>query len=551
MNTKIKNKWLAGLSFIILSFSATLVSCVGDLHVDNINPQQTSDFYADALLNKIYASFVLTGQKGPDGNGDIADFDEGRSEFYRMNWEMNEFTTDEAHWEWLNDAGVPDIIHNTWGSDNPRTQGLYYRLFFTITLCNYYLEQTEGDNSAETALKRAEARFIRALDYYYVMDLYGNATFIEKVSLEPGVRYSRAEYFNYIESELKELESQLAQPGQNKYGRVDRVAAQLLLARLYLNAEVYTGTARWEEAKDYADKVINNGYYHLNTTGATNPATGEKYSAYQMLFLADNDTNGAQYEDIFPILHDGINTTSHGAMNFLVLASYSKPSDDNMDITVPSGTDCSWGKCLRVRSSLIDTFFGETELPANTTSVEEITGLAGDDRALFYTGDERKQYTREITDESDQAMGYSCMKFRNVRSDGKAPSALAKVDTDLPLMRIAEAYLTYAEAETRLHGSTADAAEKINALRKRANAVTYPQYDLDDIVSEWSKEFWFEGRRRVDLIRFGLFGGQSKYTWEWMGNTLNGTQFPAFRNIFPLPNNDLTNNPNLRQNDGY
>jgi hypothetical protein len=526
-------------------------ACVNDLHVDNINPQQTSDFNADALLNKIYASFVLTGQKGPDGNGDIADFDEGRSEFYRMNWEMNEFTTDEAHWEWLNDAGVPDIIHNTYGSDNPRTQGLYYRLFFTITLCNYYLEQTEGDNSAETALKRAEARFIRALDYYYVMDLYGNATFIEKISLEPGERYTRAQYYSYIEKELKELENQLAAPGQNKYGRVDKVAAWLLLARLYLNAEVYTGTAHWQEAKDYAEKVINNGYYHLCTTGATNPSTGEQYSPYQMLFLADNDTNGAQFENIFPILHDGINTTSHGAMNFLVLASYSKPSTDNQDVTVPSGTDCSWGKCLRVRGNLINTFFGSVDLPEETESVKQITSIAGDDRALFYTGDSKAKYTRWITDESDQSMGYSCIKFRNVRSDGKPASSLSKVDTDLPLMRIAEAYLTYAEAETRLHGATADAKDKIDALRNRASAPTLPEYSLNDIISEWSKEFWFEGRRRVDLIRFGLFGGQNKYTWEWMGNSLNGTQFPAFRNLFPLPKNDLTNNPNLIQNEGY
>jgi hypothetical protein len=118
-------------------------------------------------------------------------------------------------------------------------------------------------------------------------------------------------------------------------------------------------------------------------------------------------------------------------------------------------------------------------------------------------------------------------------------------------MRIAEAYLNYAEAETRMNGATAAAKEKIDALRNRAHADTLPEYSLNDIIAEWSKEFWFEGRRRIDLVRFGLFGGQNKYTWEWMGNNLTGTQFPAFRNIFPLPKNDLTNNPNLTQNEGY
>jgi hypothetical protein len=148
-------------------------------------------------------------------------------------------------------------------------------------------------------------------------------------------------------------------------------------------------------------------------------------------------------------------------------------------------------------------------------------------------------------------MGYGCVKFRNVRSDGQPASALAKVDTDLPLMRLAEAYLTYAEAETRMHGATDDAKEKIDKLRQRANASTAATYSLDDIFNEWSKEFWFEGRRRVDMVRFGRFGGQSEYKWEWMGNAFEGNQFPAYRNIFPIPVIDLENNPNLIQNEGY
>ena len=335
-----------------------------------------------------------------------------------------------------------------------------------------------------------------------------------------------------------------------KYGRVDKVAAQLMLARLYLNAEVYTGTPRWNEAKDYANQVINNGYYHLNTKGAVNPTTGEKYSAYQMLFLADNDTNGAQYEDIFPIIHDGVNTQSYGGMHYLILSSYAKPSESDMDIVIPSGTTAAWGKCMRVRGKLIDNFFGvNTILPEEPLSQEDITRIAGDDRALFYTG---KGYARYIADETDASQGYACSKFRNVRSDGGATSIIDQfVDTDLPLMRIAEAYLTYAEAETRLNGATADAASKINELRKRANAATQNSYTLDDIRTEWSKEFWCEGRRRMDLIRFNSYGGQSAYTWEYMGGAVDGSQFPSFRNIFALPLNDLTNNPNLVQNEGY
>lgn len=526
-----------------LSAGMLTTSCINDLDVDNINPQQTSVLDADALFNKIYASFVLTGQTGPSDNGDLADIDEGRSEFFRMSWYLNEFTTDEAHWIWATDAGVPDLLHNTYGADNIFSAGLYYRLYFTITLCNYYLDEVGDDGTVETARRRAEVRFIRALNYYYVMDLYGNAAFIEHVSTVPGIRYTREEFFSYVESELNEIESDMADAGQNTYGRVDKVANWLLLSRLYLNAEVYTGTAKWSEAQQYAEKVINNGYYELMTKDAINPVTGETYSAYQMLFLADNDINGAQKEAIFPVLHDGITTQSYGAMNFLVLSCYS----GDMSSAVPSGTDNSWGKCTRVQGKLIDIFFGSQELP-QSSSIAEITGLANDDRALFYT----EGYTCLIDDESESTTGYSCVKFRNVRSDGGQTASVAMVDTDLPLMRIAEAYLTYAEAETRLNGESAKAKEKIDALRNRAHASTKSNYSLDDIRDEWAREFWFEGRRRIDLVRFGCFGGQNTYKWEWMGNGgVSGTQFPASRNIFAIPSNDLTNNPNLVQNPEY
>lgn len=513
----------------LLFMGAMTTSCVKDLDVDNINPQQTSTLDTDALLNKIYSSFALTGQKGPDGMRDITDLDEGRSDLFRKSWELNEFPSGEASWRW-DDTGLPELINKTWGADNASSIGVYYRLFFSITLCNYYLDEVADDGTQDIKQKRAEVRLIRSLLYYYVMDFYANAAFIEHVSLEPGVRYTRPQYFAYIEKELQEIEPDLAAPGANQYGRVDKVAAWLLLSRLYLNAEVYTGTAQWAKAKEYAEKVINNGYYKLSTNGATNPATGEVYSGYQMLFLADNDTNGAQYENIFPVLNDGLNTQSHGSMHFLVLSCYEKRDMSQMDVLIPSGTDVSWGKCNKLTGYVVDAFFGKgVDAPAVTTKTQDITDAAGDDRALFYTTD----YTRNIEDRTEANNGYGCVKFRNVRSDGKQASALAKVDTDLPLMRVAEAYLNYAEAETRLNGSTSAAAEKINALHQRAHAATHTNYSLADIQNEWIKEFWFEGRSRMDQVRFGTY------------------DVPAFRYIYAIPINDLINNPNLSQNPGY
>ena len=179
-----------------------------------------------------------------------------------------------------------------------------------------------------------------------------------------------------------------------------------------------------------------------------------------------------------------------------------------------------------------------------------MTTAAKDDRALFFNQGINESVTDESTDEN---LGYSSVKFRNVNSDGSNNDVIEFVNTDLPVMRIAEAYLTYAEASIRKNGAAGntDAVEKINALRARANATQKSTYTLDEVCDEWSREFWLEGRRRMDLVRFGKFAGQSQYKWEWMGGTYEGNQFPSYMNIFPLPVNELSNNPNLKQNPGY
>lgn len=519
-------------------------SCVGDLDVDPINPQQNQTLNKDALFNKLYATFCLTGQQGNAGQPDIPSSvmsDEGSTQYYRMQWYLNEFTSDEAAWAWsANDGGVRELMYNNYSASNAFALGLYYRLYFDITLCNHYI----NDSGESDATRLAEARFIRAYNYASVLDIFGAGPFCTEVSDANAVYYDRKQLFNFVESELLGIESSLADPGANTYGRVDKVAAWLLLSRLYLNAEVYTGTAQNEKAKEYAQKVIENGYYHLNTTGKTNPATGEKYSAYQMLFLADNDTNGAQYESVLPVIQDGIKTKTDGGTQLLIQGAYD--NTNSMDADVPSGTNTSWGKCLQVKGRLVDIFFNGSTAAPQTNSVATMTSAAGDDRALFYS----QGYEKDLTVTDDQAYGFASVKFRNVRSDGTKASAEDYVDTDLPLMRIAEAYLTYAEASVRLYGPNSDADGKINAIRDRANAEQKSGYTLDDICDEWAREFWFEGRRRSDLIRFNKYC-EASYKWEFKGGEKTGTAISSFRKIFAIPQTDLSNNPNLKQNPGY
>ena len=521
----------------------TITSCTGDLDVTPINPQQTQVANDDALFNKLYATFSLTGQQGNAGKPDIPSNvmeNEGFTQYYRMQWYLNEFTSDEAAWTWSGNDNLQGLMYNKYTANEGFALGLYYRLYFDITLCNSYINDIGKDPQ-----RLAEARFIRAYNYASVLDIFGAGPFCTKVSSDNAAYYNRQQLFDYVESELLDIEDKMADPGRNTYGRADKVAVWLLLSRLYLNAEVYTGHERNGDAMIYANKVLNNGYYHLNFDGATNPITGEKYSAYQMLFLADNNSNGAQYEAILPVLQDGITTRTDGGTQLLIQASYDN-KNDNMETDVPSGTNRSWGKCLQIKGKLVDQFFKGAKAP-ETGSIATMTAAANDDRALFYS----KGYKQYITEVDQLDNGFASVKFRNVRSDGARTSAIDYVDTDLPLMRMAEAYLTYAEASVRKFGPNSDADSKLKELRDRAHAALLKNATLDDICAEWAREFWFEGRRRMDLIRFNKFAGQSDYKWEFMGGEVKGTSFPSFRKVFAIPQADLSNNPNLKQNEGY
>jgi hypothetical protein len=412
-------------------------------------------------------------------------------------------------------------------------KGFYYRLYFGVTICNQYLEVAGDYNPTYTA----EIRFLRALYYYHLMDCFGNVPFKETVSVEKGVQKKRADMFEWIESELLDCVSDLSEPktksyGQDGYGRADKAAAWLLLARLYLNAEIYTGTAQWEKAAEYAKKVIDSPYKLFTSGNGT-------YSAYQMLFMGDNGENGSSVEAILPLLQDGILTTSWGTTLFIIASTYKTDM-------ASCGTTEAWSG-NRARPEFVAKFFPNGDAPQATTT--EMVKAAGDDRALLW-GQGR---TLSVDDPSEFTSGYSVAKFTNVYSTGGTPHSSQFVDTDFFLLRAAEAYLTYAEALTRQNGGTVTAEAKtyIDAIRSRANAQINASYTLNDIIDEWAREFYYEGRRRMDLIRFGQFGGTTTYKWQWKGGAQNGTNFSANLNIFAIPDTDINTNGTLDQNTGY
>ena len=549
----------------MLALALGTTACVGDLDVTPIDPNYKVIENAaamDNLFNKCYATLAMAGNSDVDADVDVDGIDGGTSGFVRQMWNSNELTSDEAICAW-GDEGIPGFNSNTYDGSHPMLRGYYYRLYTAITFCNQYLAMAEEMEGADP-VKVAEVRFLRAMEYYLALDGFGgHIPFMKKFDSTGGSAprgrikedgYDGYEIFDFIESELKDIEDKLATArvaaeGQDGYGRVDQVAAWMLLARLYLNAEVYTGTPHWEEAKTYANKVIGSAY-HLFTDA---PVNG--YSAYERLFMGNNGSNGAQVESIFSIIQDGATTVSWGCTLFLIASTH--------DSNLPAwGTSEAWGG-NRALPQLVDKFFPGGKAPEKTLPKDMVVA-AGDDRALFSSAsvskDEKgkeviKARTYSIDKIGTFTNGFAVTKFNNIYSDGSASHDAQFVDTDFFFFRVAEAYLTYAEADARLNGgnATADGLKKINDVRARAHASALMTANLDTICDEWCREFYFEGRRRSDLIRFGYYGGNTPYTWTYKGSldVYDGTPFPAWRNIFAIPTTDIVANKNLKQNTGY
>lgn len=551
-----KKNILSGASLALIM---GMSSCVGDLDVTPIDPSTNMEVNEPALYAKCYSNMALPGVWGANGDCDIDGLDGGTSGFVRQIFNANELTTDEAMCAW-GDTGIPGFNYNQWDAANPMLQGLYYRLFAGINVCNHYLDVCKGVD----ATREAEIHFLRALYYYYLMDLYGNPAFTEEVAGAQPEQIKRADLFAWIEAELTScignMQPSTARTSKDEgYGRADQDAANLLLARMYLNAQVYTGTAQWAKAQEYAEKVIN-GKHKLWTGGSAtsvNELDGQsKWSSYQMLFMGDNGENGASIEAILPLIQTGgvtyngdgsvaqYATTSWGTSLFLMASTWK----DDMDTYSNYGTSEKWAG-NRARSQFVAKFYPNGDAPQ--ANVEDMQKGAKDSRALLY-GIDRELH---ISTPGDFASGYAVAKFRNTYAGAGAPSHSQYPDADYFLMRSAEAYLIAAEAIARQKGNQCDATALgyLNQLRDRALAPRLTLANINDILDERSRELYYEGFRRTDLVRYGLFGGDNSrnYLWEWKGGQETGVGFNANLNVFGIPTEELNANTNLTQNPGY
>jgi hypothetical protein len=478
-----------------------------------------------AFLAKIYAGLAVSGQQGPAGNGDIKFIDEGFSQYLRLYWEAQELPTDEAVIAW-GDVGLPEMNTQLWASSNSFVVSMYYRIAFQVSLANEFLRQTTDAKLAERNVSselrasiqvfRAEARFLRALSYWHGIDLFGNIPLVteaDPIGATPPQQSTRQAIFDFLVSELTAMQADLpAAMGSGTYGRATKEAAAMLLAKLYLNGEVYTGTPYYAQALAAAQAVIA-GPFTLDPS-------------YRHLFQADNNTSP---EIIFPIIQDGLRTQTWGGATFLIHAACGGtmvPADLGVD-------GCWFG--LRLKPEAYNRF------------------APGDPRAAYFWTDGQ---TVDVTSISTFSNGIAAPKFMNKTSAGLAGSNATHPDTDFPMFRLGDAYLIYAEAHLRGGGGDrTQALAYVNALRQRAYGntsgdITDAELTLQFILDERGRELLWEAHRRTDLIRYRLFTG-GDYVWQWKGGAPAGTATETFRDLYPLPASELVANPNLTQNPGY
>ena len=525
------------MRYITILLVLLLASCTKDL---DVNPADNNVLLADDFYNSpgayrqalagVYANLSLVGLNGPDVSN-ISGLDAGTSQYGRSLWNVQVLSTDEVIWTWENDPGTAEIQRATWTANNVLLRGMFGRAMASVAFANEFLRQSTAERlnargvseelKSEVVTYRAEARFLRALSYYHLLDLFGKCTFITEDDPVGGFQAPQIEapeLFDFIESELLAIEADLAAPTQNEYGRADRAAAWMLLAKIYLNAEVYTQEARYEDCLAYCRKIIDSPY--------------ELAPNYLELFMADNNANAATKEIIFAVQSDGIVTQNWGPTTLMVNGQVGAQEGNGEDLGVAAG---GWGGALRVTPQFSDIFLNGN--------------YDNDDRNTLITADR----TKAIGSVSDQSNGYIITKWSNKTSNGENGKSNTFADTDFPMFRLADVYLMYAEAAVRSNTSVDEAVAYFNRLRERAgnpNLVSPSELTLDLLIDERLVELHWESHRRQDLIRFGRFVGNT-YNWALKGNSLVGAGIADFRKRYPIPAESLAANPNLQQNEGY
>ncbi len=562
---KIAKIFLLGLG---LASASLFQGCVGDLDLEPNDPNSVNVISAETLPNilaKCYAGVCVEGQSG-NGDGDISGIDTGKSNYIRGLFMMNEFPTDEAKWIWKS-SGIVDLCTLTFGSSNANIYGTYCRFYSHIAVCNDFIRNARiyGGNVAETPHMILEARTLRALSYYWIIDIFGLGSFTtdEDAAGSDPVQLSRSELCEWFETEITDIIATWKNDfggEQVEYGKVGLDAAQALAARYYLNRKVYCGKEGWTEAQTHAEEIIAR-----HQGGGFEGSGLAKHWHY--LFCRTNSVyapgggNKEENEILWDIPYDSELTKSNGGTLLMMAGGMGAgngfkegmeagmENGYNMD-PLDYGTSTSW-TCMHATEQFSDKF-AEGDL-RQSMWLKEANGFAKHNKnfTLFNNGYAVIKFTGLIAGTNGE---WSPLNGGKYDPSGNTPqNVLIWSSTDFPMFRLAEMYLIYTEAN--ILGGTGDANKALKYVNYVRNRAGQPSWNLTNlsaanILDERCRELYWELTRRSDLVRHGKFSGNS-YIWNWKGDVADGVGVDAHFDVMPVPTNIIAAQPYFKQNPGY
>jgi hypothetical protein len=470
---------------------------------------------------------------------------------------LQETSSDEivmpANGSGWDDGGIYKRIHlHTWNSENPQMNEMFNSFYTGVTNCNRVISQLEGGKipapaGTTTAALISEMKVTRAFFYWLICDNFGNAPLVTTTANDLPETADRKTIYAFLVKEITDALPNLSENNDKlMYGRFNKWAAKALLANIYLNAEVYTGQAKWAECLAQCNDIIASGKYSLDPT-------------YRNIFVTQNENSP---EIVFAIPFD--ETLGNGFFTEMYSWHGALKAKVNMQAT-PWGSGSAMGV-----SQFIDTYdaadkrLNDTWLSGPQFAADGKTALLGS----YDQAGKPLNFTKDLPDGlfTGESEGYRMNKFE-VKTGAKS-----NLSNDFPFFRYAEVLMMKAECLLR-SGNGGEAATLVTQVRTRdfndgAKAVVtaaqlmqnsrykygyIEKYKIVDpgntaaipyggMLDELGYEFPWEAHRRRDNIRFGVFSTKS-----WLSHKPNG----AYRILFPIPQPALNSNPKLKQNQGY
>jgi hypothetical protein len=433
--------------------------------------------------------------------------------------------------DWFDGGEWHRFHRQTWTPKEGYIDRWWNICFRGVNLCNQLIFTFKNIDSPDVPKAIAELRAFRALYYYWLVDIYGNVPILDTYDVPAGFlpsTSSRAKVYEFIEKELLEVKDLLSkETGLATYGRVNHYVAWTILAKLYMNAEVYTGTAQWDKAEKALDTLIQSQVFALTPNFSDNFVAAPYGSKEIIMAVPYDQKNATGFEIHLFSLHYNLqkkygleNLPWNGLCAQESLYKFFETGDVRLGSLL-------YGKQVDADGKQIDDPSYEKFNPSNPTAPRDPDGI----------GLNLTPAINMLEPNCLRQAGARLFKWPLISGSDRY------ISNDFPIFRYADILLLKAEVLLRKPGGDAAAAAGfVNQVRARSKASNLATVTLQNIIDERARELFAEGHRRSDMIRFGTYANQR---WEKPATDLNCVK------LWPIPENQLQLNPNLQQNPCY